>query len=174
MTSSTVSTVRMNDLYAGLSAEVRQELARYEQVLTVPAGTRLAECGAPADQLIFLDSGTAKSYLRVGDRKISLDIAGPGTVFGLSSVLADQPLDRGLTCLEQCQVSILPKKAFLEVLNRNPQVYCAVVKVLSADLAGADRIIRTRVRVGNSKASCSTREGPGDIRASVPLWAEGQ
>lgn len=151
---------RMNDLYASLSGEVIEELAKHQHCLTVPAGTRLAECGTAADQLIILNSGTARAYVLVGGRKISLGIGGPGTVFGLPSLLAGEPLDRGLICLEQCEVTVLPKKAFLEVLNRNPQMYFAVVKVLSADLAGADRIIRRYARSENGKGLSSLREIP--------------
>jgi CRP-like cAMP-binding protein len=146
------NTVRINDLYDGLSTEMKQELAGCEQVLSVPAGTRLAECGAPADQLIILNSGTAKIYLLAGRKKVPLGIAGPGTVFGLSSMLAETPLDRGLTSLEPCEVTILPKKAFLDALNRNQHMYFAIVKLLSADLAGADRIIRSHIRAANGKA----------------------
>jgi CRP-like cAMP-binding protein len=150
----------MNDLYANLPGEVVDELARREHFLTVPAGTRLAECGTTADQLIILNSGTARTYVQVGGRRILLGIGGPGTVFGLSSLLAGDPLDRGLICLEQCAVSVLPKKAFFEVLNRNPQMYFAVVKVLSADLARADRIIRSYARLANGKGLSSLQKVP--------------
>jgi CRP-like cAMP-binding protein len=159
----------MNALYAGLSAGVRQELAEHELFVTVPAGTRLAECGEPAEQLIIFNSGRAKTDVLVGGRRTSMGIAGPGSVFGLSSMLTEAPLVRGLTCLEQCEVTILPKRAFLEVLKRNPQMYFAVVRVLSADLAGLDRIIRNHVRVSNGKASSSmgkahlTERGPSGL-----------
>ena len=123
---------------------------QYEREPSATPG--LAECGAPADQLIILNSGTAKIYLLAGRKKVPLGIAGPGTVFGLSSMLAETPLDRGLTSLEPCEVTILPKKAFLDALNRNQHMYFAIVKLLSADLAGADRIIRSHIRAANGKA----------------------
>jgi CRP-like cAMP-binding protein len=152
----TSNTLPVNDLYAGLSVALRKELAGHERFLTVPAGTRLAEYGMPADQLIIIHSGRAKTHVLIGGKNVSLSIAGPGTVFGLCAVLADAPLDRGLTCLERCEVAVLPKKAFLDVLDRNPQMYFAVVKVLSADLACADRVIRSQFRAANGKARQGT------------------
>jgi CRP-like cAMP-binding protein len=73
---------------------------------------------------------------------VSLGIACPGKVFGLHSVIANAPPGTSVTCLEECEVTFLPKTAFLNVLRRNPQMYFAVVKVLSSDLAAADRVIR--------------------------------
>jgi CRP-like cAMP-binding protein len=146
------NTLCTNDFFAGLSVEAREELAWDKQTVRVPAGTKLAECGEPADHLVILNSGQARIHVLVGKRKVPLGMAGPGTVFGLHSMLAEAPLDRGLTCVKECEVTLLPRRAFLEVLNRNPQMYFAVVKALSADLAGADRIIRNYARMTAGKA----------------------
>ncbi|SRR6266481_5261350 len=139
MTSSSELT---NELYAGFSEQVRRELGKHEQAATVPRGTRLLECGASPDQLIILNSGYAETSILVAGQARSLGIARPGKVFGLRSIIAAVPPETSVTCLEECEVVFLPKAAFLNVLRQNPRMYFAVVKVLSSDLAAADRVIR--------------------------------
>lgn len=134
------------DLYADLSAEVRQELAKHERVMTAPPGTRLLQCGTSPDQLIFLNSGSAETSVQVAGKTMSLGIARPGKVFGLHSIISGAPPDTSVICLEECEVTIVPKAVFLDALQWNPRMYFAVVKVLSSDLAAADRFIRTYVR----------------------------
>jgi CRP-like cAMP-binding protein len=49
-----------------------------------------------------------------------------------------------VTCLEECEVTLLPCGVFLEVLHHNPEMYFAVVKVLSADLKAVQSILRDK------------------------------
>jgi CRP-like cAMP-binding protein len=135
-----------NDLYAEFSAEVRQELATHEQVVSAPRGATLLLSGTCPDQVIILNSGSAETSVPASGTSLSLGIGGAGKVFGLHSIMSGVPTDTSVTCLEQCEVTLLPKKAFLDALERHPQMYMAVVKVLSADLAAADRVIRNYAR----------------------------
>ena len=131
-----------NELYAGLPEAVRQEFARHEEAATVARGSRLVEAGVIPRGLIILNSGTAEATVNVAGKERSLGIAGPGRVFALHSILTGTPPETTVTCLEECRVTTLPKDLFQEVLARHPEVYFAIVKVLSADLARVDRLIR--------------------------------
>jgi CRP-like cAMP-binding protein len=73
---------------------------------------------------------------------VSLGIAGPGKVFVLHSIIAGAAPEATVTCLQECQVTLVPREIFLGALGRNPQMYLAVVKVLSSDLATAHRVLR--------------------------------
>jgi CRP-like cAMP-binding protein len=132
-----------NELYAGLSDDLRQELVEHEQAATFSAGATLLQCGIPADRLVILTSGSAETFVYVAGEPRSLGIARPGKVFALDSIISGEPLHTSVTCSEDCGVTFVPKAIFLDVLRRNPQMYFAVAKVLSSDLAAADRIIRT-------------------------------
>ena len=138
----TLPTELENELYAGLPGAVRQELVDHGKSETVIRGTRLVEKGVIPQGLIILNSGTAETTLHVAGRERSLGIAGPGNVFALHSIMMGTPPETTVTCLEECRVTIVPRNIFLEALARYPEMYCAVVKVLSADLARADRLIR--------------------------------
>ncbi|HEY6306796.1 MAG TPA: Crp/Fnr family transcriptional regulator [Candidatus Angelobacter sp.] len=142
MTSSDV----IKDLYAGLPDKLRQELAVHEQAVTVPEGTALLQCGTYPQQLIILHSGSVETSVLVAGKPLSLGVAGAGRVFGLQSILAKTPTDTSVTCLEECQVILVPKKAFLDALRRNPQMYLAVAKLLSVDLQKAHGFLRRNGR----------------------------
>jgi CRP-like cAMP-binding protein len=138
-----------NELYANLYPEVQQELARHERQATVPQGSRLVTHGVPSEQLIILDSGSADVTVPVGGNTISLGIVGPGKVLGLRSVICGEVSEIDVTCLESCEITSLSRDTFLEVLRRNPAMYFAVVKVLGADLAKAQGVLRQKT--GRSK-----------------------
>lgn len=140
-----------NELYSGLPDDVRQELVAHEQTGTFPRGTMLLQCGIPADRLVILNSGSAEVSVSIAGKARSLSIDGPGKVFALDSIISGAPLHTSVTCLEECNVTFMPKEVFLEVLKRNPQMYFAVAKVLSSDLAAADRIIRNYARRSPAK-----------------------
>jgi CRP-like cAMP-binding protein len=141
-----------NELYAGLSDKLRQELAGHEQAATLSRGATLLQCGMPADRVVILTSGSAETSVLIAEKVRSLGIARPGKVFGLDSIISGEALRTSVTCSEECGVTFLPKAVFLDVLRRNPQMYFAVAKVLSADLAAANRVIRAYGRNAAGKA----------------------
>jgi CRP-like cAMP-binding protein len=147
----------MNELYAGLPDELREELAIHEQTVTVPAGTQLLQCGIYPEQLIILHSGSVETSVLVAGKPLSLGVAGAGRVFGLQSILAETPNDTDVTCLERCQVIFVPKKAFLDALQRNPQIYLAVAKLLSADLQKAHGFLRHNGRGSKTRGTSTAR-----------------
>ena len=139
MTSGKVGT---DDFYAGLSEEVRRELAGHGRAVRVPAGTALVEAGTSPKELMVLNSGSAETFVMVAGKPRSLGIARAGKVFGLHSMLTESPPIVRVTCLEECEVTFLPKDSFLQLLERNPPMCFAIIQVLSSDLAAADRVIR--------------------------------
>lgn len=141
------STIELkNELYALLSDEMRRELAKNEQTSRSPRGTILVQCGVSADRLTILNSGTAETSVLVGGKMVSLGVAGPGKVFGLHSVLSGEASHTSVICREECGVTVLPKDAFLGLLRRHPEAYVAVARLLSADLATANYVIRDHNR----------------------------
>lgn len=141
-----------NDLYAGLPDELRQELAVHEHSVTVPKGTPLLQSGSYPEQLTILHSGSVEISVVADGKPLRLGVAGAGRVFGLQSILAEAPTDTNVTCLEQCEVVLVPKRAFLDMLRRNPQMYLAVAKLLRADLEKAHGFLRHNGRGSGRRA----------------------
>jgi CRP-like cAMP-binding protein len=153
----TLPTELKNELYADLPQAVSQELAGQGEPLTVAPGTRLVESGVIPQGLIILNSGTAETTVLVAGREKSLGIAGPGRVFALHSTITGTPPETTVTCLEESRITVLPKDVFLQVLARHPEMYFAVIKVLSADLTNAHRLIRDCARGFQAKSGSFVR-----------------
>ncbi len=141
-----------NELYAHLSDEVQQELANHEKTITVSPGASLVRCGIPSKHVVILNSGSAEISVPVSGQDLSLGLAEPGRVLALQSVLSGEAPPATITCKEECGVTLIPRDAFLSVLRKNPQIYLSIAKILSADLAAADRAIRTHKSRRKSRA----------------------
>jgi len=135
-----------NELYSALPEALRQELSSHSETGIAARGTRLVEKGAPPAGVIILSAGTAESTVTVAGREVSLGIGRPGKVFALHPIMTGAQPEVTVTCLEECRVMIVPRAVFLDFLERHPEMYFAVGKVLSADLASADRVIRECAR----------------------------
>ncbi len=146
-----------NELYAGLPEAVRQELSRSQEAATVAPGTRLVQNDVIPEALIIVNSGTVQSTVVVAGKEMSLGIAGPGRVLALHSIMTGTAPNTTVTTLEECKVTIVPKRVFLDLLERHPEMYFAVVKVLSTDLVNADRLIRECARGFQAKPSTALR-----------------
>jgi CRP/FNR family transcriptional regulator, polysaccharide utilization system transcription regulator len=141
----------MNELYANLPAQVLQQLMDQERSATVSRGSKLIQCRISPNQLIILNSGLAEITVPVAGKMVSLGTAGPGKVLGLRSIMCGEVSEIDVTCLEECNITLLSRDAFLEVLHRNPEMYFAVVKVLSADLKTVQTFLREKT--GRGKAA---------------------
>ena len=142
-----------NELYAGLAEAVKKDLSSRGETQTRARGTRLVQRGVLPEGVIILNAGAAETTVTVAGREMSLGVAGPGRIFALHSVITGTPPDTTVTCLEDSRITTLAKDAFLEELKRHPEMYFAVVRVLSTDLASADRLMRECARGLQPKSS---------------------
>jgi len=146
-----------NELYAGLTEAARQELASHGISAIAARGTHLVERGAAPAGVVILNAGTAETTVLVAGKEVSLGVDRPGKVFALHPIMSGSKPEVMVTCLEECRVTIVPKTVFLEILERYPEMYFAVGKVLSADLASADRVIRECARGHQPNSGSSAR-----------------
>ena len=141
----------MNELYANLSAPLLQQLRNQERSATVSQGSKLIQYRISPNQLIILNSGLAEITVPVAGKPVSVGTAGPGKVLGLRSIMCGEVSEIEVTCLEECEITLLSRDAFLEVLHSNPEMYFAIVKVLSADLRTVQSFLREKT--GRTKAA---------------------
>jgi CRP-like cAMP-binding protein len=133
-----------NELYSSLSPEIRLELGKLAQDTTVAQGSKLVRHGVRPEQLIILNSGKVEITVPAEGKTLTLGTAGPGKVFALRAIVAGEAAEVDVTALEKCSLTVLPAEEFLNVLRRNPEMYLAVVKVLSGDLRKADSFLRQK------------------------------
>ena len=141
-----LETENTNELYAMLRVELRDELAQYEQLMTVPEGSILIDHGILPDHLVILNSGTVKVSVPSPKRAASMTTGQEGKVFGMRAAISGELPEIDVTCIESCNITVLPRDVFLGLLKSHPEIYVAVAKVLSADLQIADRILRNHPR----------------------------
>jgi CRP-like cAMP-binding protein len=146
-----MTTSMTNELFANLSDEVQRELTEEAKSDNASRGSRLIQNGVASGRLIFLNSGSAEITVPVEGKPVSLGTVGPGKVLGLRSIMCGEVPEIDVTCLEECKITLLSKEAFLQILQRNPQMYFAVVKVLTADLKTVQSFLREKT--GQTKAT---------------------
>jgi len=141
-----LETRNTNELYALLQVELRHKLAQHEQLMTVPEGATLIDHDVLPDHLVILNSGTVRVSVPCPKRAVSMTTREPGKVFGMRAAISGELPEIDVTCVEPCNITVLPRDVFLDLLKSHPEIYFAVAKVLSADLQIADRILRNNPR----------------------------
>ncbi|HZU33600.1 MAG TPA: cyclic nucleotide-binding domain-containing protein [Candidatus Angelobacter sp.] len=144
----------MNELYAVLSPELRMELAKHEQSMTVPAGTRLITRGVLPEQLVIVNSGKVQITVDCVRNSAVLDVPANGKVFGMRAVISGELPEADIISKENCRITLISRNVFLEIVRQYPQIYFAIAKVLSNDLVMAQRFLKTSSR--RSRAMRST------------------
>jgi len=138
-----LETGNTNELYAALGAELRQELAQHEQLMTVPEGAILIDHNILPDNLVILNSGTVRVSVPSPKRAASMTMGQQGKVFGMRAAISGELPEIDVTCVTPCNVTIFPRDVFLGLLKIYPEIYFSVARALSADLQIADRILRS-------------------------------
>jgi CRP-like cAMP-binding protein len=141
-----LETKNTNELYAMLRADLRHELAQHERLMSVPEGAILIDHATMPDHLVILNSGTVRVSVPSPKRLASMTTGQEGKVFGMRAAISGDLPEIDVTCVEPCNITILPRDVFLDLLKSHPEIYFAVAKVLSADLQIADRILRNHPR----------------------------
>lgn len=131
-----------NELYDSISPEVTQELRNHERHATIGAGARLVAHGDAPKDLIIVNAGCVEISVSSGDRTIPLVKAGSGKVIGLRSIVGDVSSEVDVKTLGECEVTLIPRDQFLEVLNRHPEIYLTIARILSTDLKAAEYRLR--------------------------------
>lgn len=154
-----------NELYESLSPAVRAELSRYEEKSEVLANTRLIREGVIPEHLIVIRHGSVEISVPAGDHAIPLRTAGAGKVLGLRAIVAGEPPEMEATALENCELVLIPRHSFLDVLKRCPEMYFAISKVLSVDLNAAESFLRQASRSAfRNRGFCKFGRETGYVR----------
>jgi CRP-like cAMP-binding protein len=136
----------VNEFYALLSPELRVELSKHERFLSVPKGTNLIQHGVQPDELVIVNSGNVEITLSCAQESVSVDCTKLGKVFGMCAVVSGELPQADVTSQDNCNITLIPRDAFLTTVRKHPQMYFAIAKVLSSDLVMAQRFLKTPLR----------------------------
>jgi CRP/FNR family transcriptional regulator, cyclic AMP receptor protein len=143
--------LRADRLFCDLPAEALQAFDSIKSLNQYPRGTSLLREGHSARAIYVLCEGRAKvSVCSEHGKRLTLRIAGPGEVLGLSAVLSGSPYEVTAETLDNAKVAIVRRKDLLPFLRKHREACLQVVHLLSEDLHIAyDRVrsvglVRTR------------------------------
>ena len=91
-------------------------------------------------QLFFLNKGRIKSYkTNEFGKELIIEVANEGDFIGFLPILQEGKYTESAAAMEDCEVSIIPKKDFLTLLHNNTNVTAQLVKMLANDVEEKER-----------------------------------
>jgi len=129
-------------IFQGLSEEELARLSALAQTKVYKPRETIVEKGAPASEFFVLLRGRAKVAAPGADGShAAINVMGPGEVFGEIAILDGQPRSATVSTLEECELAIVSKAAFNDLLATSTSI---AVKLLNV-LAGRVRELTTRI-----------------------------
>jgi CRP/FNR family transcriptional regulator, cyclic AMP receptor protein len=124
--------LRKSEFFSSFSASA---LADFESLLipiSHPANKVLFSETQPYDGVRVVMEGEVKLSINSTDgRRLSLRIAKPGEVLGLSSTLSGNPYEMTADTLYPAKIAHIARQDFLQFLARHPEVYESVIREVS-------------------------------------------
>ena len=118
-------------LFAGLEEAARQQIAAHMTSRTYTRGQLLFEQGSDGDDVYFILSGELIALTHTIDgREIIFEHANPGTYLGEIAALDDSPRALSVYARDNTRAYLLPKAAFLALLDDHPSIRRRVIKDL--------------------------------------------
>ena len=116
-----------DDILAGVSAQLHRKTFR--------KGTIIFHKDQAGDALYIVESGRVRIFLPTqGGEELTVDVAGPGDVFGELALLDGRPRSASAGTLEDTVTFTISRDEFQKYLERAPQLAAALVELLSSRL----------------------------------------
>lgn len=129
-------------IFQGLSQEELAHLSGLAQTKIYKARETIVEKGDSATEFFVLLRGRAKVGAAGADgSNAAINLMGPGEVFGEIAILDGQPRSATVTTLEECEMAVVSKAAFHDLLTAFPSIAAKLLNVL----AGRVRELTTRL-----------------------------
>ena len=143
--------LRPDRLFCDLPDEVLSAFDSIKSLSVYPRGTVLFREGGASKGMFVLCEGRVKlSLCSESGKRLTLRIAGPGEVLGLSASLSSTPYEVTAEALENATVACVKRKDLLRFLRDHREACLQVVHLLSRDLHTAYDRVRS-VGLGRSR-----------------------
>jgi len=122
--------------------EFVQALDPVKSVVNLPKHAKLLEEGQLPEGIFVLLHGSVKLFVGLkGGKTLILRVVQSGEVLGLSATMSGRPAEYTAETLSPTQFLYVPRKDFLALLDRHPEIWISVVEVLSHQLREAFSMI---------------------------------
>jgi len=129
-------------LFKSLERKVLEGLASRMRMVYLLEG-HIIQDNDPVDGLYIIKSGVAKvtRSSQVWEAEAVLAILKPGNCYGEIGLIDGQPPSANVTAVEPMECYFLPREAFLEALEENPEIAMGMVHSLGTMVRAADQWI---------------------------------
>ena len=149
--------LRPDRLFCDLASETLEAFDAIKSVAAVARGTTLFREGQPARRIFVLCEGRARlSVCSESGKRLTLRIASPGEVLGLSASLSGGAYEVTAETLDNGRVAVVKRKDLLQFLREHRDACLHVVHLLSRDLHTAYDRVRS-IGLGRNRRSRSPR-----------------
>ena len=142
----TLEALRSVPLFASLDDEAASELRSLLSDKTVPQNTRLFRQGDKGNAMYLIESGRVRISIRDHDEhEVTLAELAQGDFFGEMSIIDGRQRSADAQVIEDAQLAILSRDAFLSFVRTNPDVALKMLSALTDRLRRTDELLRSRV-----------------------------
>lgn len=122
-------------LFAGLPDQELEVLGKSLGKRTFGKGMIIFHRGSPGQTLYIIESGLVRIFsLSESGQELTVNLYGPGELFGEMAVLDARTRSAGALCMERTVTHTLHRDVFVRCLQRNPALAYGVIELLSARL----------------------------------------
>jgi CRP-like cAMP-binding protein len=122
--------------------EFVQALDPVKSIVNLPKHAKLLEEGQLPEGIFVLLHGSVKLFVGLkGGKTLILRVVQSGEVLGLSAAMSGRPAEYTAETLSPTQFLYVPRKDFMALLDRHPEIWISVVEVLSHQLREAFSMI---------------------------------
>ena len=127
--------MRNVSLFAGLSDQELEDLTSSLGRRTFAKGVIVFHKGSSGQTMYIVESGKVRIFtLSESGQEVTLNIYGPGDVFGEFSLLDSLPRSAGAVALEKTVTLTLHRDHFFQQLEASPSMARSIIEVLTARL----------------------------------------
>jgi uncharacterized membrane protein len=142
----TLEALRSVPLFASLDDDAARELRSLLSDKTVPQNTRLFRQGDKGDAMYLIERGRVRISIRDDEeQEVILAELAPGDFFGEMSIIDGRQRSADAKVIEDAQLAILSREAFLSFVRSNPDVALEMLSALTDRLRRTDELLRSRV-----------------------------
>jgi uncharacterized membrane protein len=142
----TLEALRSVPLFASLDDEAASELRDLLSDKIVPQNTRLFRQGDTGDAMYLIESGRVRISIHDDDKQeLTLAELAQGDFFGEMSIIDGRQRSADAHVIEDAQLAILSRDAFLSFVRTNPDIALKMLSALTDRLRRTDELLRSRV-----------------------------
>jgi NTE family protein len=160
-------------IFAGLSADVREQIAKSSRELRLPAGEYLFREGEEGNALFVIRAGRLE--IVSGEGKV-MRVLGRGAALGELALITSSPRSASARAARDTDLVAIDRDAFQALLQRSPEVSLALTQTLGMQLRDSvgvmpqSRVVPVTIALVPLDEGVPVRELGAELSAALSRW----